>query len=218
MSNEAKIFGGIAAATVLIVGFGAFFIGGNPKPDKPLPPADPKVLVRSDSHQLNAKNKKVTLVEFGDFQCPACGASHPVVTQLLAEDKGNMNFVFRNFPLPMHGNANVAAQAAEAAGDQGKYFEMHDLLYENQKEWSESKNALSDHFLGYAKQLKLDVDKFEKDVKDKKFSSKIDKDQADGNALGVNSTPTFFINGQLQAGGLPYDQFKLKIDEASKRK
>ncbi len=215
MSTETKILGGIGLATILIVVVGAIFMGGNSTPDKPTAPVDQKLLVKNDSQKIAAKDAKVTLVEFGDFQCPACGASHPIVKQLLNEYDGKITFVFRHFPLPMHKNAIKAANAAEAAGEQKKFFEMHDLIYENQKEWSESKKA-DEFFEKYAGELKLDMDKFKEDVKSKKYEGKIKSDQADGNAVGVNSTPTFFINGKLQAGGLPYDQFKAKIEEALK--
>ncbi|HVF69688.1 MAG TPA: thioredoxin domain-containing protein [Xanthomonadales bacterium] len=213
MSNETKILAGIGIATVLIVVVGAFFMGGSSTPDKPKPPVDQKLLVKGDSHKVEAKNAKVTLVEFGDFQCPACGASHPIVKQLLEEYKDDVTFVFRNYPLPMHKNAMKAANAAEAAGAQKKFFEMHDLLFENQSEWSES-NKADGLFEKYASELDLDMDKFKEDLKSKKYEGKIKADQADGNAVGVNSTPTFYINGELQAGGLPYEQFKAKIEKA----
>ncbi len=217
MSQEAKIFAGIGIATIIIVAVGAIFMGGSSSPDKPTPPADAKVLVRSDSHRETVPNAKVTLVEFGDYQCPACGASFPIVTQILQDYKGKINFVFRNYPLPVHQNAMIAAEAAEAAGAQGKYFEMYQALYSNQPEWSDSKKPI-DIFLKYAKNIGIDADKFKKDVEDKKYEDKIKKDQADGDSLAVNATPTFFINGQKQTGGLPYDQFKAKINDALKVK
>ena len=213
MSQETKIVAAIGIITVLIIGVGAFFLGGSSSPDKPRPPADANTLVRPDSHKIGSESAKVTLVEFGDFQCPACGASHPIVKQLTEEYRGDVNFVFRNYPLPMHKNAQKAANAAESAGAQKKFFEMHDLLFENQAEWGES-NKPEEFFEKYAKELDLDIEKFNYDIKDKKYESKIKADQTDGNALGVNSTPTFFINGVMQPGGLPYDQFKTKIDEA----
>jgi protein-disulfide isomerase len=215
MSNETKILGGIGLVTVLIVVLGAFFIGGSSTPIAPEPPADPKLLVRSDSYKIGSDDAKVTLVEFGDFQCPACGASHPIVKQLVAEEGGNIQFVYRHFPLSIHKNAVDAAIAAEAAGRQRKFFEMHDLIFDNQAEWAEEKNT-EDFFLRYAEEIELDLEKFRQDLNDKKLEEKVKRDFADGNALGVRSTPTFFINGQKQAGGLPYDQFKAKIEEASR--
>lgn len=217
MTQENKVLIGLGIVTLLIVVGGAFFIGGKSTPDKPTPPVDNKVLVRSDSNKAAVPNAKVTLVEFGDFQCPACGAAHPIVTQILQEYKGKVNFVFRNYPLPMHPNAMIAAEAAEASGAQGKYFDMYNALYSNQKEWSDSKKPL-DIFLKYANTIGLDKDKFQKDVESKRFEAKIKKDVADGDAVSVQATPTFFINGVKQTGGLPYDEFKAKIDLALKSK
>jgi protein-disulfide isomerase len=213
MSTENKIFISLGIITVLIIGVGAFMMGGSSTPDKPEAPIDQNLLVKSDSHVKGAKNPKVTLVEFADFQCPACGAAHPIVSQLTEEYKQDVKFVFRHFPLSIHKNAMKAAQAAEAAGAQGKFFEMEAVLFDNQSEWGESGNP-EEHFEKYANELSLDVDKFLDDIKDKKYEDKVKKDIADGNAVGVNSTPTFFINGQRQAGGLPYDQFKAKIESA----
>ena len=218
MTQETKILTGIGIITIAIVTAGAFFLGGSSSSEKPKPPVEASILIRPDSHRISSSNSKITLVEFGDFQCPACSASHPIIKQLLSDYKNELTFVFRNYPLPMHKNAKIAELAAEAAGAQGKFFEMENLLFENQKDWSESNKALTDHFMKYAKELELDIDKFEKDVKDKKYESKITRDKADGDSLGVNSTPTFFINGVIQPGGLPYDQFKAKIDEVLKSK
>lgn len=212
MSNEAKILTGISVVTLAIVIGAAVMFGGKSTPEKAAPPVDKLLLIREDSHKVAADNPKVTIVEFGDFQCPACGAAHPVVKQVLEEYKGKVTFVFRNFPLNVHKNAEVAAEAAEAAGAQNKFFEMHDLLYDNQEKWSDSDKAI-DIFAGYAKELKLDVDKFKKEVEGNKYKDKIAKDTADGNAAGVNSTPTFYINGVKQEGVLPYNEFKAKIEE-----
>lgn len=213
VSQEKKVLIGLGIATLLIIVGGAFFVGGSTSPEKPTPPADAKILVRPDSNKEIVPHAKVTLVEFGDFQCPACGASYPIVTQILNDYKGKVSFVFRNYPLPMHSNAMIAAEAAEAAGAQGKYFDMYSLLYSNQSEWSDSKTPI-DVFLKYAKTIGLDDEKFKADVQSKKFESKIKKDIADGDAVSVSATPTFFINGSKITGGLPYNEFKDKIDSA----
>lgn len=212
MSNEAKILTGISVVTLGIVIGAAVMFGGKSTAEKPTPPVDQKLLVHEDSHKKGADKSKVTIVEFGDFQCPACGAAHPVVAQVLKEYGDKVTFVFRNFPLNVHKNAELAAQAAEAAGAQNKFFEMHDKLYENQEKWSEKDKAL-DIFVEYAKELKLDVDRFKKEVEEKKYKAKIEKDISDGNAAGVNSTPTFYINGVAQAGVMPFDEFKKRIEE-----
>jgi protein-disulfide isomerase len=216
MTQETKILGGIGIVTLLLIVGAALFLGGNPQPgETPGVKADQKILVKKDSNVMGSTSAAVTLVEFGDYQCPACGAAHPVVKQLTDAYKGKIRFVFRNFPLPMHQNAIVAAQAAEAAGAQGKYWEMHDMLYENQDAWSDSTEPVS-IFATYAKNLGLDVAQFRDMIAKKTSIGKINGDTDDGIKLGVNSTPTFYINGEKQVGGLSYSAFKEKIDAAMK--
>jgi protein-disulfide isomerase len=219
MTNENKILIGIGVVTLLLVGVAVFSLGGSKGlggDEASKAPKDIKTLIRSDSHIKGPKNAKVTVVEFGDFQCPACGSAYPVVTQILGNYKDKVQFIFRNYPLPVHKNAKVAAEASEAAGAQGKFFEMYTKLYDNQKAWSESNNALDEYFVKYATDIKLDVNKFTSDVKASKYANKIQKDIDDGNAVGVSATPTFYINGIEQVGGLPYDEFKTKIEDALK--
>jgi protein-disulfide isomerase len=216
MSNEAKILTGIGVATLFIVIGAAFLFGGSSSPTKESPKLteeQSKMLIRETNYTKGAPNAKVTLVEFGDFQCPACGAAHPTVNLLLSEYKDDVKFVYRQFPLPMHQHAKAAAYAAEAAGAQGKFFEMYDALFQNQKDWENSKDV-NKIFEEYANVIGLDVEKFKQDIADKKFEEKVQKDINDGNALGVNSTPTFFLNGERINGGLPYNEFKAKIDAA----
>jgi len=221
MSNENKILIGIGVVTVILIAVAVFSLGGsnglsgtNNTADQK--PKDLKVLIKSDSHVDGPANAKVSVVEFGDFQCPACGSAYPVVSQIEQNYKGKIKFVFRNYPLPVHKNAKVAAEAAEAAGAQGKFFQMYHKLYDNQKSWSDSNNALDEYFVKYAKEIGLDVNKFSSEVKASKYADKIQNDMNDGNAVGVSATPTFYINGLEQVGGLPYDEFKTKVDIALK--
>lgn len=176
----------------------------------PAQTASPGLLVRSDSHQTNP-GAKVTVVEFGDFQCPVCGAAYPVVKQITDQYQNNkdFNFVFRNFPLPQHQFAQLAAEAAEAAGRQGKFWQMYDKLYQNQNDWSVSANPL-DLFVSYAQSIGLDANKFKTDVQNSAFSSKIQADMSDAQALGVDATPTFYING-VQFIGVPQQNFATEI-------
>jgi protein-disulfide isomerase len=221
MSNENKILIGIGVVTLILVAVAVFSLGGSKglggtDDTTDQTPKDIKTLIKSDSHVEGPANAKVSVVEFGDFQCPACGSAYPVVTQIEGNYKGKIKFVFRNYPLPVHKNAKVAAEAAEAAGAQGKFFEMYHKLYDNQKAWSDSNDALNEFFVVYAKDIKLDVNKFTSEVKASKYANKIQNDMNDGNAVGVSATPTFYINGVAQVGGLPYDDFKKKVDEALK--
>src|SRR5690242_4945568 len=124
MNSETKLFGGIILATLAIVGGAIFFLSRptNTATQK----ADDKFLLGEHSYKISSPSATATLVEFGDYQCPACGAYHPVVQQVLKDFTGSLDYVFREYPLPMHPNAPIAAQAAQAAGLQGKYYEMHD--------------------------------------------------------------------------------------------
>jgi protein-disulfide isomerase len=213
MSTEVKLIAGISVLTIaLVVGAALLFGGTSSSLQNAKPISNTGALVHKDSHEINA-HSKVTLVEFGDFECPACGAEYPIVTQLLQTYNGKINFVFRNFPLPQHQNAQAAAETAEAAGAQGKFFEMYNLLYENQNTWGESTNP-TQYFTQYAKSLHLDMKKFTADVNGKKYASKIQGDINDGYAVSVNATPTFFLNGVPIQGGLPYNDFKTQIDAA----
>lgn len=211
MTQEIKVLIGIGVATVALVLGSVFFLGKSSGNSVNVPPTDIKLLVRDDNYQTASASAKVTIVEFSDFQCPACGAAFPVVKKIEADYRDEVNFVYRHFPLPQHKNGFKAALAAEAAGLQGKFWEMHDKLFENQDTWGELDNPL-DIFTGYAKDLGLNTAKFQQDMNDKKLTDKVNRDQADGATLGVNSTPTFFINNQKFPGVLSYAEFKSKID------
>jgi protein-disulfide isomerase len=142
-------------------------------------------------------DSKVTLIEYADYQCPGCAQEHPKLKAMLETYKDKIRFVFRNFPLTtIHANAKAAAGATEAAGLQGKYWEMHDKIYENQSAWSNlSSTERSGFFENYAKELGLDTNKFNTDISSKAVSSKINYDQALGTKIGVKSTPSFYLNG-----------------------
>lgn len=210
MTDQVKLLIGIGLATVLILVVGVAVVSKTTtNSNAPAKPVDSSLLIRSDSNKMAGATSKVTVVEFGDYQCPACGAVHPLVKQVVDANKDNLTFVFRNFPLSQHANAQIAAEAAEAAGAQGKYWEMHDKLYSSQADWSDSKNPL-DLFVGYAKDLGLDTTKLKQEVSDKKYSAKITADSDDGNRLGVDATPTFYIDGVKFSGD--YSNFKSQIE------
>jgi len=153
--------------------------------------------ITSSDWTMGSATATVSLIEYGDFQCPACGEYYPIVKQLLSEYGNKIYFVFRNFPLyTIHPDAGIAAQAAEAAGLQGKYWEMHDLLYENQATWSAAAPAdvVSQHFDGYASQLGLNANTFDADINSSAVLNKIQDDVNGGNAAQIDHTPTFFVN------------------------
>ena len=169
-------------------------------------------LVREDSYRQEAVGSKVTIVEFLDLECEACGAMYPSVKRLLDEYEGRITFVVRYFPL--HRNSVLAATAAEAAGRQGKYWEMYALLFENQGSWAEKSQPQTDVFIRYAESLSLDMARFRSDLNDPALEAKISRDKSDGVAAGVKGTPTFFING-VQAGSMmSYEQLKSRVDAA----
>lgn len=215
MSQEVKVIIGIGIATVGILAGAVYFFGKSSSPttlSSSTQTVDQKILVGEDSDKIGNPSAKATLVEFADYQCPACAQAHPIVKKITEEYKDKILFVYRNFPLSQHANAITAAEAAKASGAQGKYWEMNDLLYKNQSQWSESKNSI-EIFSGYAKNLSLDMDKFKQDVQSNKFADKIQRDKNDGNTLGVDATPTFFLNGQKLVGIPSYDELKNKIEQ-----
>lgn len=152
-------------------------------------------------HIFGTDSQKVVLIEYGDFQCPGCGSLYPGLHPIKEKYKGQLTFIFRNFPLTsIHPNALAAATAAEAAGLQDKFWEYHDKLYENQSAWSEaSTDERTDIFINYAKGLGLDTAKFKKDMESDKVAKKIARDQALGKKIGVTSTPTLVLNGKIIA-------------------
>ncbi len=212
MTQEAKILLILGISTVALIAGAVFFLSKSNTniTTQSVKPVDQKILVRVNSHKLATDSAKVTLVEFGDYQCPACGQAYPVTKKVIDSYAGKINFVFRNFPLSQHQNSMIAAQAAEAAASQGKFWEMNNKLYETQDTWS-NLNPI-DLFVSYAKELGLDTEKFKNDVLANKFSEVINQDLADGTLAGVNATPTFYINGVKLEGAQSYNDFKNIID------
>lgn len=219
ISQDVKILIGVGIVTAIIVVVAAFTIGSQPAKtpgQKALSESQLKILLRKDTHITGVTKAKVNVVEFGDFQCPACGVAYQVVKQIKEEYKGKISFAFREFPLMGHKYGYTGALVAESASGQGKFWEMYDKLYSNQKEWSESKDALA-IFTTYAKEIGIDADKFKQDVESKKYDAKIQADLSDGNQLRINSTPTFFINGKIYSGALTYDFFKSAVESELKK-
>lgn len=147
------------------------------------------------SYTKGPSTAKIKITEYGDFQCPACAAMAPVVADLLAKYPNDIELTFKHFPLTqIHPRALLAAKASEAAGKQGKFFEMHDKLFEGQSSWGSNSKA-EDVFVGYATELGLDVDQFKTDLKDATIAAKIKSNQAEGMKKDVQGTPTFFVDG-----------------------
>lgn len=215
MRKETLVLGGIGLVTLALLIGAAFFIGGDTQEQTEAQSTDPAKVAGEKRQVIGSESAQVSVVEFADFQCPACGAAHPIVQQVLGEYEGRIEYVFRHFPLPGHRHARIAAQAAEAAGLQGKFFEMGDLLFTNQEEWSNSNNP-EEIFVGYAEQLELDVPAFQEALDNEELRQAIQTDLNAGIDVGVNSTPTFYINGKAYPGVLSYDNFKQLLDEELK--
>ena len=178
--------------------------------DLPVPSVavDMKELV-DDDHALGDSNAPVTIVEFSDYQCPFCGRFY---TQTLGQikskyiDTGKVRLVFRDFPLSFHPEAEPSALAANCAGEQGKYYEFHDKVFENQASLSSASRKQ------WASEIGLDVAKWEKYQSDPDQLAEVRKDFQDGQAVGVQGTPAFFINGKLISGAQPYSVFEQIIE------
>lgn len=170
---------------------------------------------QTSNHAQGAGNKGVTLIEYGDLQCSACKSYYPIIKQVEKEYGDDIRFIFRHFPLvQIHNNAFVAARAAEAAGLQGKFFGMHDLLYENQERWEQLPDP-TQTFEQYAQQLELDIERFRTDMASEEVNSTINADLAEARAAGATATPTFMLNGKkVEENPRDVEGFKALIDEA----
>jgi len=164
------------------------------------------------AHVAGPANAPVRLEEFGDFECPPCGIFHPILKQMQEEFGDKLQVTFREFPLvPAHQHALAAASAAEAAGLQGKFWEMHHLLYDHQNEWKKEFNVRP-IFEGYAKQIGLDVERYKTDMNGDLVAQRIFADGKRGHSLGVSGTPTVFINGrEVPFENLPAEKLRVVI-------
>ena len=174
--------------------------------------------VTAADHVRGPITAPVTVIEYSDFQCPACALYYPVLEQLIASST-NVRVVYRNFPLyPLpHPNSMIAAQAAEAAGKQGKFWDMYHLIFPSQKTWADLSNEKAlDVFKGYAIDIGLDMKQYATDFDSPAVKAKIDADRTEGDTLGINSTPTFFVNGKAVVNPQGYEAFKKIVDEAAR--
>ena len=238
MMKEKKTINLPALISVVLLIMVAFFVGrytqkdqgqtaqNNQQPTQIAPGEEETTILTDEDWQIiiadgaavkgNA-DAKVTIVEFSEYQCPFCKRYIDESYSLIMEDYGDqIRYVFRDFPLPFHPNAQPTALAARCAGDQGKYWEMHDLLFEKQAVWSEKEDITAD-LTSYANQIGLNQSAFSSCLSSEKFAQAIEDDISLGQKVGVSGTPSFFINGQMLVGALPYDNFKAIIDEQLKK-
>lgn len=187
-----------------------FYFTQTPKQPDTTPPM-PVDAMQSSDHIAGNKESKTALIEYSDFQCPACGAYYQMVKQLQNELGDQFAFIYRHFPLPQHKNAEIAAQSSEAAAKQGKFWEMHDKIFENQSGWSDlSLKDAEKSFETYAESLGLDITQFKADANSAETKKKILDDKKSGERASVNATPSFFLNSAL-ISPKNYDEFKQLI-------
>jgi protein-disulfide isomerase len=171
-----------------------------------------------DVHMRGAADAPVTLEEYGDFQCPPCGRLAEPLQQIEKDYGPRLRVIFRNFPFTVHEHAHEAAYAAEAAGLQGHFWEMHDLLYREQANWAKTKDV-QPLFTSYAGTLGLNLDRFKKDMSSEKVKEKVESDRKRGEALGVKNTPTLFINNEsVPPTSLNPTAIRAAIDAAMREK
>ena len=173
----------------------------------------PSPIVATD-HVRGPVNAPVTIIEYADFECPACEAYEPVLEKLEAEASTTFKILYRHYPLPQHANALPAAYAAEAAGLQGKFWEMHDLLLINHTDWTEASDPTS-IFVGYATKIGLDLNKFKTDMAGDAVKARVQTDADESQKLGLDYTPTFFLNGKVISNPQGYEQFLSVIQAAA---
>jgi protein-disulfide isomerase len=187
----------VAVVALATIGSGAMLYRAK-RPHVLAIPEDQTVSAKSgpeSAHIRGNPDAPVTLEEYGDFQCPPCGMFAAFLGQLEKEYESRLRVVFRNFPLAMHQHAREAALAAEAAGLQGHFWEMHDVLYREQETWSKAPNV-RELFESYAGTIGLDLDKFKNDMDSEPARARVDADRQRGESLGIQTTPTLFINNQ----------------------
>ena len=208
---DKRFLSAVAVIIALFIGF--LFLNKNDEAKTPTTDTPPT------THTRGQGTAKVALIEYGDFQCPACGQYYPAVEQVYEKYQDQITFQFRHFPLTsIHPNAFAGSRAAEAAGKPGKFFEMYQQLYTNQDSWSEN-NTPSKVFEKYANNIGLDVTKFKADFASAAVNDAIQADLAAGEKLGVNSTPTFVLDGKIIKNPNPtVEAFSKIIDEAIAKK
>lgn len=191
MKNLGLLLGSLVVTLLAVVAIAVLFTR---KVNAPVVPADPQTVVGNSVNTKGNPSAKVTIVEFSDFQCPSCKAIQPLIDQVYSSASDSVKIVYRHFPLrTIHPNALAAAKASQAAGRQNKFFEYHDKLFAVQEEWAEETDPMA-KFEQYAAELGLNVDQWKKDVADKAIEDIVLKDEADGTTLGVDSTPTIYVN------------------------
>jgi protein-disulfide isomerase len=212
--KQFSIWGGVALIFLIVIGV---LVAAVSSPSSSTPNITIAPVSGRDISEGNPKSK-VTLIEYADFQCPACAAYHPIVDQLLSTYQNKLFYVYRMFPLEQaHPNALISAEAAYAAYKQGAFFKYDDMLFSKQNEWAPLQDPTT-AFADYATLLKLDVIKFKADMNSSETQKYVKDSENEALAEGVNQTPSFFINGKLIQNPNGYEDFKKLIDAALNQK
>jgi protein-disulfide isomerase len=196
--RELRILAVLGAVAILIIVVAILLNRPQAVDTASLVRVDQSILMRPDSISRGPADASVYLVEFLDFECESCRAAYPTIERILEEYDGRIRYVVRYFS--NHNNSVLAVAAAEAAGEQGKYWEMMEMLFANQPQWGESRVPQTDAFIAYATELGLDVEQFTASLQNPAYAEKAERDQQDTRTLGLRGTPTFFVNGQLVYG------------------
>lgn len=221
MTRDVYKMGAVAAALIVVFALVAFLYRRDQEQERVVQvaeqtriaeqaPSNDTVFVRPHSRSLGPVDAKVTVVEFLDPECESCRAIYPMVKHLLSQYEGRVRFVLRYMPL--HPNSLYAAGALEAAGEQGRYWEMLETLFQHQPEWGSHHHPRPELIPGYAQKVGLDMQAFERSLSAGAHHKIVETDHADGKALGVTGTPTFFVNGRLLER-LGYETLKALIDQ-----
>lgn len=212
MKNIIATLGIIGVALLIFIG--AYFVSQKKAEPVTLSPEQQALLaVAQDDYTIGPKNSKVVLVEYSDFECPACAAFHPIIKDLLKAHP-EVLFVSRYFPLQGHKNGMTSALVVEAAGQQGKFWEMHDKVFETQKEWGGKNVADANLFREYAQELDLNMEQYVADMQSDAARARVQRDYDAGIKADVRGTPTFFLNGkQIEMPG-SFEAFSQMLTDA----
>ena len=197
MTRRVMLWSGVLSGLILAV-LGLIYFTNSPEPEPTTQLVNP---IPTSGWTLGNPTAPITLVEYSDFQCGSCARYHHIVKDLVEELGNDFKFIFRHYSLRNHANAELAARSAEAAGLQGKFWEMQDLLFVQQRKWAKKQRAdVENAFVQYASSLGLDIDRFQRDLYSQKVIRKVNDDHQEGRDAGVTGTPTFFLNGRKIAG------------------
>ena len=207
MTGDTKLIIGVALTSLILLLAGIFFLSGNNPSTAPNSVTiEPQQIRDNRYNTLGSQTPQISIVEFSDFQCPACKAASPILKQII-QKYPQVKLIYQHFPLPQHKEAILAAEAAEAAGAQGKFWEMHDLLFKHQESLNKQK------ILELAKQINgLDISRFSQEIENNTYKSIVLQDLALANKLKLGSTPSIFINGSLIPGGVNYQKLSQIIE------